>query len=210
MTNHLRVGGIEPLTTVDFPGKLAAVVFCQGCPWRCTYCHNAHLQLIRSKQEIPWNDCLNFLKDRVGFLEAVVFSGGEPTMQYPLLPAIQSVRDLGFEIGLHTAGMFPDRLKAVLPLVHWIGFDVKAPLDSGDIRYEKITGLPESARTVSRSLDLVIASGTPVQVRTTMDRSFLDDSAMEKINRDLSLRGLPETIRQACRSMTRDQPNVSP
>ncbi len=201
MTNDLRVGGIEPLTTVDFPGKLAAVVFCQGCPWQCAYCHNTHLQPLRSKQEVTWNVWMDFLKDRVGFLEAVVFSGGEPTMQKQLVPAIQIVRGLGFEIGLHTAGMFPNRLKAVLPLVDWIGFDVKAPLDNQDLRYEKITGLPGSAETVSRSLDLVIASGAPVQVRTTMDRSILDDTAMEKINRDLTRRGLPETMKQTCRAV---------
>lgn len=196
MINQLRVGGIEPLTTVDFPGKLASVVFCQGCPWHCSYCHNAHLQSVHSTNEVSWRAFLDFLKQRVGFLQAVVFSGGEPTMQNLLGPAMETVRDLGFEIGLHTAGMFPARLKTILPLVDWIGFDVKAPLDIRDLRYEKITGDPKAAETVSQSLDLVIASRVRFHVRTTMDRSILDEQAMEKVNSDLARRGIPETIRQ--------------
>ena len=74
---RLRVGGLTPLSTTDYPGELAAVVFCQGCPWRCGYCHNPHLLSVRGASEIAWVDVLAFLRRRQGLLDAVVFSGGE-------------------------------------------------------------------------------------------------------------------------------------
>src|SRR3989338_5172092 len=78
------IGGMTSLTTIDFPGRLAAVVFCQGCPWRCRYCHNPHLQSFESagpQIQKNWNDFLKFLEARVGLLDGIVFSGGEPTFQ---------------------------------------------------------------------------------------------------------------------------------
>jgi pyruvate formate lyase activating enzyme len=104
----LSVGGITAFTTVDYPDHLAAVVFCQGCPWRCRYCHNQHLQPRRSASPTrwTWERLEAFLGDRRGLLEAVVFSGGEPTAQPALAEAMQAVRAMGFLIGLHTAGIF--------------------------------------------------------------------------------------------------------
>ncbi|MBP8264734.1 MAG: anaerobic ribonucleoside-triphosphate reductase activating protein, partial [Pseudomonas sp.] len=104
MTPALRVGGFVPLTTLDYPGRLACVLFCQGCAWRCRYCHNPGLIVPRGKDEKPWPEVLDFLRRRQGLLEAVVFSGGEPTLQAALPAAIAEVRELGFKIGLHTAG----------------------------------------------------------------------------------------------------------
>ena len=87
-----------PFTTVDYPGHLAAVVFCQGCVWRCRYCHNPHLQSFDGGRW-NWEEILSLLAERKNFLEAVVFSGGEPTTQ-PCLPvAMRAVKDLGFKIG---------------------------------------------------------------------------------------------------------------
>ena len=81
MSRALRVGGMVPLTTLDYPGLLACVLFCQGCAWRCRYCHNPDLIPARGEQEIPWPQVLEFLRRRQGLLQAVVFSGGEPTLQ---------------------------------------------------------------------------------------------------------------------------------
>ena len=85
----LRVGGLVPLSTTDYPDHLSAVVFCQGCPWRCAYCHNPHLLPRRSDSEIAWPDVLAFLDRRRGLLDAVVFSGGEPTLQRALPDAMR-------------------------------------------------------------------------------------------------------------------------
>src|SRR5690606_38132990 len=106
---ELRVGGLERLSMCDWPGELAATIFCQGCPWDCPYCHNPHLLPVTGRHEIAWREVVDFLKSRRGLLDGVVFSGGEPTLQSALPQAIAEVRDLGFRIGLHTAGPYPGR-----------------------------------------------------------------------------------------------------
>ena len=92
-SDRIRIGGFTPLTSIDYPGELAAVLFCLGCPWRCAYCQNPELILQRSSRQIPWGDILSFLERRRGLLDAVVFSGGEPTLQGGLVDALRQVRE---------------------------------------------------------------------------------------------------------------------
>ncbi len=192
----LAIGGLEPLTTVDYPGKLAAVIFCQGCAWNCRYCHNPHLREFVSSGTIAWTAIRDFLKERVGFLEAVVFSGGEPLAQRSLPLALEESRSLGYLVGLHTAGMYPERILSCLPYLDWIGMDIKAPLDH---RYDLVTGVRNSAKGILRSLEIVVASGVAFQIRTTWDRGVLSEGDMEDIDDALRTYGLPPTIRQVCR-----------
>ena len=112
--DDLIIGGVEPFSTVDWPGKLAATVFLQGCPWRCTYCHNPALQDPRAAPVIAWSSVRGHLEARRGRLDGVVFSGGEPTRQAPLVEAMDEVREMGMGVGLHSAGCYPARLAAVL------------------------------------------------------------------------------------------------
>jgi len=162
----LRVGGLTRMTTVDYPGELAAVVFCHGCPWRCRYCHNGHL-LVEGEAggvRMAWSDVRAFLTERAGLLDAVVFSGGEPTLQRGLARAMAEVKALGFKIGLHTGGPYPELLASLLPWLDWVGLDIKAlPED-----YPAITGVPGSGERAWASLDLLLAAGTPLEVRTTL------------------------------------------
>ncbi len=161
----LRVGGFVPFTSIDYPGELAAVVFCQGCPWRCGYCHNPHLLPARGHQMLDWKDVLAQLEQRQGFLDAVVFSGGEPTAQAGLPQAIRDTKCLGYKIGLHTAGCYPERLEKLLPLLDWIGLDIKELPQ----HYESLTGVPTSGARAWESLALALRGGVPLQVRTTLD-----------------------------------------
>ena len=158
----LRVGGLTRLSATDYPGKLAAVVFCQGCAWRCGYCHNPELQPARGRQEIPWPDVLAFLGRRRGLLDAVVFSGGEPTLQPGLAAAMREVKALGFLVGLHTAGIVPRRLAEVLPLLDWVAMDAKARFEE----HERVTRVRGSARRARQSLDLIVASGVARELHT--------------------------------------------
>ncbi|MDP1529376.1 MAG: anaerobic ribonucleoside-triphosphate reductase activating protein [Rhodoferax sp.] len=192
----LRVGGLTPLSTTDWPGMLAAVVFCQGCPWRCGYCHNPDLILARGENEIPWEDVLAFLRRRQGLLDGMVFSGGEPTAQAGLLDAMQAVRALGFKIGLHTGGMYPQRLAAVLPLVDWVGIDVKAPF----AEYPRVTGVAGSGERARAGLLEVVASGVAHEVRTTVHPALLADAEVVGIAHDLAERGVKHYVIQAFRS----------
>ena len=161
---ELKVGGYTKFTSTDYPGELAAVVFVQGCPWRCGYCHNPHLQPRDGEPAIAWRDLLAFLAGRAGMLDAVVFSGGEPTIDPALEEAMRSVKALGFKVGLHTAGIYPARLEQVLPLVDWVGLDIKTSFDA----YDAITGASGSAQAAHAAARLVIESGVPYEFRTTV------------------------------------------
>ncbi len=158
----LRVGGLTPLSASDYPERLAAVVFCQGCAWRCTYCHNKHLIPGRGSHEIAWSRILSFLEQRRGLLDAVVFSGGEPTLQRSLPQAMRAVRDMGYLIGLHTAGIVPRMLERVLPLVDWVAMDLKSDLE----RHESVTRVPGSGERAKRSVELIKASGVACRFHT--------------------------------------------
>ena len=178
----LRVGGVVPFTATDYPGEIAAVVFVQGCPWRCAYCHNPHLQPRTRNGALEWQAVLNLLTRRVGLLDAVVFSGGEPTGDPALGQAIRDVRTLGFKVGLHTAGTHPRRLREVLPLVDWVGLDVKATY--GD--YASVTRVPSSGEHALASLEAVLASGVPYECRTTLHPELLPESKILNLAHTLS------------------------
>ena len=153
----LRVGGLTPFTSIDYPGKLSAVVFVQGCPWRCGYCHNPHLQSRAEAAGPTWAEVTAWLRRRVGLIDAVVFSGGEPTLDPALGAAMDEARTLGLAVGLHSGGIYPRRLREVLPRADWLGLDVKAPLDD-EALHERITGAAGSAAAVRDSVRAVLES----------------------------------------------------
>jgi pyruvate formate lyase activating enzyme len=188
------IGGVVPLTTIDYPGHLAAVIFFQGCPWRCRYCQNRHLLSILPTESLPWEDILSLLDMRKGFVEAAVFSGGEPLVQEVLADAIEDVKKLGFKIGLHTTGAFPDRFERVLPLLDWVGFDVKHVFR----KYSEITGVEGSGTAACQSLEALISSGVDCEVRTTVCRT-LDASAILEILKEISNMGVKKAVLQKCR-----------
>jgi pyruvate formate lyase activating enzyme len=192
----LRVGGFVPFTLTDYPGALAAVVFCQGCPWRCGYCHNPHLIPARGDDEREFARIVDWLGTRRGLLDAVVFSGGEPTAQAGLADAVAAVRALGFKVGLHTGGAYARRLADVLPQVDWIGFDVKAPRDG----YAAVTGVADSGIAALASLDHVLASGMVYELRTTVHPALTPPVALERLARELAARGVARWVLQPFRA----------
>jgi len=192
----LRVGGFVPFTLTDYPEALAAVVFCQGCPWHCGYCHNPHLIAARGDDEREFARILDWLETRRGLLDAVVFSGGEPTAQVQLADAITAVHALGFKVGLHTGGANPRRLAEVLPQVDWVGLDVKAPRGE----YARVTGAPDSGISAFASLDLVLASGLAHEVRTTVHPALTPPPALEQLACELAERGVVRWVLQPFRA----------
>ncbi|MDP3651864.1 MAG: anaerobic ribonucleoside-triphosphate reductase activating protein [Rhodoferax sp.] len=182
----LKVGGITPFTATDYPGKLAAVVFVQGCPWACAYCHNPHLQPRTEDSPVAWAQVLALFQRRVGLIDAVVFSGGEPTMDPALAEAMRQVRTLGFCVGLHTAGMYPRRLQEVLPLVDWVGMDIKATPQG----YDAITRVRDSARGVWDSAAQVLASGVAHEFRTTVHPALQSEPDLLALAQTLSALGV--------------------
>jgi anaerobic ribonucleoside-triphosphate reductase activating protein len=194
LDNPVEIGGLTPLTTIDYPGELAAVLFLQGCPWRCGYCHNQELMPRRSQFAIPWSRVIELLEQRVGLLDAVVFSGGEPTLQAGLEEAMHRVKSLGFKIGLHTAGIYPERLQAVLPLVDWIGMDIK----STRAQYEATTGVRGSGARAWRSAELIVDSGVACEFRTTLHPDMLSQEQLMALASELSESGATSYVVQKC------------
>lgn len=184
--HELNIAGFTPFSTVDWPEVLAATVFLQGCPWNCFYCHNPALIDPRAEGEVTWGDVTDLLCDRIGLLDAVVFSGGEPTLQRALIPAMEMARSLGFAVGLHTAGAYPGLLARALPHVDWVGLDIKALPDD----YDTVTGRQQSGRNAWRSLELVLGnkllragSERPLEfeVRTTVHPAAIDDDGLREL-----------------------------
>lgn len=173
---RIQVGGFVPFSTIDWPDRLAAVVFLRGCPWRCGYCHNAHLQTRTGPAPIAWETVIAQLERRRGWLDGVVFSGGEPTADRTLPDAIANVRALGFKVALHTGGAYPDRLEALLPQLDWVGFDLKTTF----ARYDALTGTPGSGGHAARSARLLAASSVPHEFRLTYHHQLIDaDTALD-------------------------------
>ncbi len=192
----LRIGGLTPLTSIDFPGRLAAVLFCQGCPWRCGYCHNPGLLDVAQPGALSWAQVLAFLQARRGLLDGLVFSGGEPTLQSALPQALDEVRSLGFETALHTGGIYPDRLAALLPRLDWVGLDIKGPWR----RLDAITGSRGSASRAQASLQQLLASGVAYECRTTWHPGLFSIDELWALADDLVAAGVSHWALQECRT----------
>ena len=193
---ELSISGLTRFSTVDYPGHLAAVVFCPGCPWRCRYCHNPELQSARAAPLLAWREVAAFLQRRRGCLDAVVFSGGEPTLHAGLLAAMREVRAMGFRVGLHSAGIYPSRLARLLPLIDWVGFDIKAPFD----QYARITGVSGSGEKALSAARLVLDSGVDYEFRTTLHPALLSTRDVEKIAQELTALGARRYALQSFRA----------
>ncbi len=194
------VAGLTPFSSVDYPGHLAAVVFLQGCPWRCVYCHNPHLQP-RSAGQLDWPALLAWLERRRGLLDALVFSGGEPTLDAALPRAAAQVRARGFKVGLHTAGLYPERLQTLLPLLDWVGLDIKAPLADAAL-HQRITGVPGASTPVAQSLALLAAAGRAglaYECRSTIHPCLHDEAALLALAAELGRAGVTQWALQIAR-----------
>ena len=188
----LRIAGLVPLSSVDWPDHLVATVFCQGCPWRCTYCHNTAILDPHAPGTVEFAALESLLDRRRGLLDGVVFSGGEATMQHALVPAARAVRERGYRVGLHTGGAFPTRLQALLgvdgsghrtsaPVVDWVGFDVKAAPGG----YTSLVGRSGAWQRSETSLRLLLASRVDHELRMTVTPQLLDQvpAVIESVGR---------------------------
>lgn len=193
---ELRLGGITPMTSIDFPGRLAAVFYCQGCPWRCSYCHNPQLLDASAPPSLTWDNALAFLRSRVGLLDGVVFSGGEPLLQSALPEAVAQVRSLGFQTALHTGGMYPERLAALLPAFDWVGLDIKAL----PARYDAITTAPGSGPRAYASLRCLAESNTDYECRTTWHAGLFSVDELLELAATLRELGVRHWALQECRA----------
>lgn len=168
----MRIGGLHKTTLLDFPGRVSALIFTQGCNFHCPYCHNP--QLARGEgADLPLTDVLAFLARRRNVLQGVVISGGEPTLQPGLAAFCAAVRDMGYAVKLDTNGSRPDVLEALLrqDLLDYVALDVKAPLSA----YPDALCSRAVAAALPRSVELLAASRVPHEYRVTCVRPFVTE-----------------------------------
>ena len=176
----MKIGGLIKFTLIDFPGRPAAVVFTQGCNFRCRYCHNPELVYPHLFLEpMPEEDLFAFLKRRQGTLEGVVITGGEPTLHEDILDFTAKIKQMGFAIKWDTNGTRPEMLREAYQrkLLDYVAMDLKAPLE----KYSAITGVDFNPEIIKESMKLIKESGVPYQFRTTYDKEVLTDEDISAI-----------------------------
>ncbi len=174
----MKIGGLQRFTLSDYPGCPAAVVFTQGCNFRCPFCHNgALLAPVNDARQISETEVLGFLEKRKQQLGGVVISGGEPTLQPDLAEFIGKIKEMGFAVKLDTNGSNPEVLEKLLKdgLVDYIAMDIKAPL----AKYDTLCGVNTDTRSICRSI-AIIAKTTNHHFRTTWVKPLLDENDISK------------------------------
>ena len=176
----VAIGGIQKLSLVDYPGHVAAALFLSGCNMRCGYCHNPELVLPeRLAPSIPVEEAMIFLKSRIGRLDGVVISGGEPTVNEDLPVLCRMIKNLGFDVKLDTNGTHPDMVRGMVEegTIDFIAMDVKGPLE----KYVEIAARPIDLAAIKDNIRLMIDSGIGHEFRTTIVREQLEVADFEKI-----------------------------
>lgn len=200
------VGGLQPLTMIDFPRHIACVIFLRGCNLRCQYCHNPEL-VEKGSGDIAWDDILAFLDRRRGFLEGVVFSGGEPTFQDTLENAVEDALGFDYRIALHTNGAFPHRLGRLLERrrLSFVALDIKAPPG----HYRDLTGVPIDD-AVRESARLLIDSGIEYEFRTTVHPNLISPEWILQIGDFLKSLGTTRFVLQKFKEGKTLNPSLPP
>lgn len=165
----MRFGGLEKFTLSDYPGKVAAIAFTQGCNFACPFCHNGSLIPIRPEDAasaVPEGEIMRFLQKRRGALQGLVITGGEPTIHRDLPQFIQQVKALGYAVKLDTNGSNPQIVERLIreKLVDYFAMDIKAPWHA----YHRLAGVPVDIDRLRRSVQLIYESGVQHLFRTTI------------------------------------------
>ncbi len=177
----MKLIGLQKMTVLDFPGRVACIVFTFGCNFRCPFCHNASLVTGNGESDITEEEFFSFLKKRKGLLDGVCVTGGEPLIQNGIEGFLSKIKELGYQIKLDTNGMFPEKLKKVVKegLVDYVAMDIKnspefysATVGKEDVDFSKI----------KESVDFLInEAGIEYEFRTTVVAEFHTESAFDEI-----------------------------
>jgi pyruvate formate lyase activating enzyme len=166
------IGGLQKFSMIDYPDKLTAIVFTSGCNFRCGYCHNPELVLPEKfNPSLDQNEILEFFKTRIGKLDAISITGGEPTLHADLPQFMKQIKDLGFLVKLDTNGTNIEMLKEIIDskLVDYIAMDIKAPLE----KYEEVIVAKINLEDIKKSIKMIMDSGIEYEFRTTIVKSQL-------------------------------------
>ncbi|MFH1451219.1 MAG: anaerobic ribonucleoside-triphosphate reductase activating protein [bacterium] len=184
----MKIGGLQKLTLIDYPGKIACTIFTVGCNFRCPFCYNPELVLpakIKNHPLIAEKEIFAFLKERQGLLEGVCITGGEPTINADLPQLISKIKRLGYFVKLDTNGSNPQMLEALIDkkMIDYVAMDIKAPIITGKrpgksgkkinsrietLAYSKAVGKKVDLMKIKRSINVIRDSGIDYEFRTTV------------------------------------------
>ncbi len=176
----MEIAGLQKMTLLDYPGRVACTVFLQGCNFRCPFCHNSDLLPGKGAPLMSDGELLTFLEKRKGLLDGVCITGGEPTLQKELPKLLQSIKALGYAVKLDTNGARPEVLKAVVEagLVDYVAMDIKNSAE----RYAKTAGMQESMlRMVEQSIQYLFSGVVDYEFRTTVVAELHDALSIQNM-----------------------------
>jgi len=178
----MEIGGLQKLTLIDYPGRLAATVFIIGCDFRCPFCYSPELVLpekIKNQPRIPEKDFFDFLKERKELLEGVVICGGEPTIHQKLPDFCQKIKKLEYLIKLDTNGSNPEMLKKLIneKLIDYVAMDIKAP----KAKYSGAAGVKVNIKKIEESIDILKEGKIDYEFRSTVVPTILEKEDILKI-----------------------------
>lgn len=168
----MKIGGLQKTSLLDYPNKLSAIIWTVGCNFRCPYCYNLELLDINNSGAIKEEEIISFLKKRIGKLEALSITGGEPLLNDDIFDFIHKIQNLNYLIKIDTNGSFPDKLKKLIDedLVDYISMDVKAPKN----KYKQISGSNVKIKNIQKSIDLIKNFSKNYEFKTTIVPSLLN------------------------------------
>lgn len=180
----MLISGIQQFTMLDYPRKLACIIFLAGCDFRCGFCHNAQFVLPEEinkikKHFIPKEAVLHFLHQRKDKLDGVVISGGEPTLSSGLKELMKDIKEMGFLVKLDTNGHQPQKIEEILKqkLVDYIAMDIKSDLES----YQKLTSSCIKVDNIVKSIELIKTSRIDYEFRTTIINEIHNDNVLRNM-----------------------------
>lgn len=175
----MKISGLQKLTLLDFPGKMACTVFTYGCNFRCPFCHNALLVTEQNHDSISEDEFFSFLKKRQGILDGVCISGGEPTLQPDLKEFIVKIKALGYAVKLDTNGSDPRLLESLIKesLIDYVAMDIK----NSPEKYSLTCGCNVDIGKIKDSVSVIIESGIDHEFRTTTVREYHSAEDFEAI-----------------------------
>lgn len=175
------IGGLQKSSLIDYPEKISAIVFTQGCNFRCPYCHNPELISKSASTEILVDALFEFLNSRIGKIDGVVITGGEPTLHKGLLDLIKKIKCLGFAVKLDTNGTNPEMLEYLIKekLIDYVAMDIKAPFE----KYGEVVCSNVNTENVLKSIEILKNSNIDYEFRTTVVKYQLTFEDFEKIGK---------------------------
>jgi pyruvate formate lyase activating enzyme len=203
----MRIGGIQKLTLIDFPGTIATTVFTVGCSFRCPFCHNP--ELVLPENFPPLNNMesefFDHLEKRKGKLEGVCITGGEPTIQPDIIQFIDKIKKMGFKVKLDSNGTQPIVLEKIIKmgLVDYIAMDIKSSPEN----YSVAVGLNADVEAIKKSVKMIMGSGIPYEFRTTAVPGIHSEEDFLEIAK--WIKGASAYYLQEYRDMSTIDPNLS-